>query len=66
MVWMIAFLYGLPLLPIAHYQSREECERALVEGAPSPEIATSRSARFICLGPDIELDRKRFEYDHRP
>jgi hypothetical protein len=60
MVWLIAFLHVAPPILIQEYQSREECDHVLAELAADVAAATSPNVRLICIGPDMELERRRF------
>jgi hypothetical protein len=66
MVLLIAFLHVVPPMNIGEYRSRDECEQVRAELVASVGVATSLNVQFICFGPDMELERKRFKYGPRP
>ena len=67
MAVLVTFFYVIPLtLTLGHYPTRQQCEldrMALLEKAVrDPKM---RDMNLICLGPDMQVERKRFEF-HSP
>jgi hypothetical protein len=61
MILLIAFLTVMPPITLGEFGTREGCEevrKALIrDGIYEPAML-----QIVCLGPDIDSERRRFEF----
>jgi hypothetical protein len=67
MVLLIASLHVMPPITLGRFQNRDECEQ---ERITVWERLVDEAVRgdfiIICIGPDMQVEKKRFEFRARP
>lgn len=67
MVLLIAFLHVMPPMTLGRFQNREECEQERITVLERPvDGAVRRDFTIVCIGPDMQVERKRFEFRTHP
>jgi hypothetical protein len=61
MFLLVAFLHVVPPMLIGEFATRDECERVRAELVSDPSGRELARTQLVCLGPDRETERKRFE-----
>ena len=66
MVLLITFLHVMPPMTLGRFQNREECEQERIKWERPVDEAVRRDFTIVCIGPDMQVERKRFEFRTPP
>jgi hypothetical protein len=66
MVLLIAFLHVMPPMTLGRFQNREGCEQERIKWERPVDEAVRRDFTIVCIGPDMQVERKTFEFRTHP